>query len=53
MSDLLTMRITFILPMFLASPSGGFRIVYEYANRLQQRGHRVTLVHPRSLVFAR
>ena len=49
MSDLLTMRITFILPMFLASPSGGFRIVYEYANRLQQRGHRVTLVHPRGL----
>ncbi|MFZ4792499.1 MAG: glycosyltransferase family 4 protein [Blastocatellia bacterium] len=49
MSNFLTMRITFILPMFLESPSGGFRIVYEYANRLQQRGHRVTLVHPRSL----
>ena len=49
MSDFLTMRITFILPMFLESPSGGFKVVYEYANRLQRRGHRVTLVHPRNL----
>jgi len=25
---------------------GGFRVVYEYANRLVARGHEVTVVHP-------
>jgi len=35
--------------MFLESPSGGFKVVYEYANRLQRRGHKVTLVHPRNI----
>jgi glycosyltransferase involved in cell wall biosynthesis len=30
-------------------PSGGFRVVYEYANRLANRGHQVTVVHPRTL----
>ena len=34
--------------MYLATPAGGFKVVYEYANRLQERGHRVTLVHPRN-----
>ncbi len=42
------MRITFILPGFFTSPSGGFKVVYEYANRLQDRGHRVRVVHPRN-----
>lgn len=42
------MKITFILPMYLDSPSGGFKVVYEYANRLQTRGHQVTVVHPRN-----
>lgn len=42
------MKITFILPMFLESPAGGFKVVYEYANRLAQRGHEVTVVHPRN-----
>src|SRR5262245_8302823 len=35
--------------MYLSRPAGGFKVVYEYANRLQARGHRVTVVHPRSL----
>jgi glycosyltransferase involved in cell wall biosynthesis len=39
------MRITFILPVFSRLPSGGFRVVYEYANRLVRRGHQVTVVH--------
>lgn len=43
------MKITFVLPMYLDSPSGGFKVVYEYANRLQERGHQVTVVHPRNL----
>ncbi len=35
--------------MFVAAPAGGFKMVYEYANRLQARGHQVTVVHPRNL----
>lgn len=46
------MRVTFVLPMFLASPAGGFKVVYEYANRLQRRGHTVTLIHPRNVAPA-
>jgi len=42
------MQITFILPAFLATPSGGFKVVYEYANRLQARGHEIIVIHPRN-----
>jgi L-malate glycosyltransferase len=42
------MEITFVLPRYLSAPAGGFKIVYEYANHLQDRGHRVTVVHPRN-----
>jgi glycosyltransferase involved in cell wall biosynthesis len=45
------MRITFLLPTFAPRPSGGFRVVYEYANRLVERGHEVTVVHPRRLPY--
>ena len=45
------MRITFLLPGYAWFPSGGFRVVYEYANRLVSRGHHVTVVHPRHLKF--
>jgi glycosyltransferase involved in cell wall biosynthesis len=43
------MRITFVLPRYLASPAGGFKMVYEYANRLQARNHQITILHPRNL----
>lgn len=43
------MRITFILPGHGAKPSGGFRVVYRYANGLAARGHVVTVVHPARL----
>jgi glycosyltransferase involved in cell wall biosynthesis len=43
------MRITFVLPMFLTAPAGGFKVVYEYANRLQARGHDITVIHPRNV----
>lgn len=36
------MRITFVTPDF--NLSGGMRIIAMYANRLQQRGHKVTVV---------
>jgi len=45
------MRITFLLPVFAPRPSGGFRVVYEYANRLVARGHEVAVVHPRRLPY--
>ena len=41
------MRITFVLPVFPRGPIGGFRVVYEYANRLTALGCEVTVVHER------
>ena len=43
------MKITFVLPGYPSGPGGGPRVVYEYANCLANRGHQVTLVHPRRL----
>ncbi len=43
------MRITFVLPGYSWRPFGGFRVVYEYANRLVAKGHEVAIVHPRHL----
>ncbi len=45
------MKISFLLPCYRWRPSGGFKVVYEYANRLVARGHEVGLVHPRQLKF--
>src|SRR5437899_5887378 len=45
------MRITFLMPSYMWGPSGGYRVVYEYANQLVSRGHGVTVVHPRHLKF--
>lgn len=45
----LGLKITFVLPSYLRSPCGGFRVVYELADRLAGRGHRVAVLHPRSL----
>lgn len=41
------MRITFVLHLFPRAPIGGFRVVYEYANRLTALGCEVTVVHER------
>lgn len=40
------MKITFILPSVARFPTGGHKVVYEYANHLSDRGHSVTVVHP-------
>ncbi|HXZ33144.1 MAG TPA: glycosyltransferase [Terriglobales bacterium] len=40
------LKITFLLPGSSHLPTGGNKVVYEYANHLSRRGHRVTLVHP-------
>lgn len=39
------------MPCYMWGPSGGYRVVYEYANRLVARGHRVFVLHPRHLKF--
>lgn len=47
------MRITFVLPGWsIRKPVGGFKVVYEYANRLSERGHQINVVHP-LLLFPR
>lgn len=38
------MRISFLLPNFSHVPIGGYKVVYEYANRLQSRGHQVYVI---------
>ena len=38
--------ITFIMPSIQPQPSGGYKIVYEYANRLAQDGNVVYIVNP-------
>lgn len=43
------MKITFCLPLQGWKPIGGFKVVYEYANRLAQKGHEVSVVHPASM----
>jgi len=40
------LKITFALPLAGTHPIGGFKVVYEYANFLAARGHRVSIVHP-------
>lgn len=39
------MKIAFVLPTSGRLPSGGHRVVYEYANRLARRGHTVEIAH--------
>jgi glycosyltransferase involved in cell wall biosynthesis len=39
------MRITYLLPSFSRThPVGGYKVHYEYANRMARRGHTVTVV---------
>lgn len=39
------MRINFIVPFPATKPSGGVKVMYEYANQMAERGHAVTIVH--------
>ena len=45
------MKITFVLPNIAIG--GGVRVVFEYANRLQERGHEVSIVYPIIPPFSR
>ena len=43
--------ITFIFPHPAHEPAGGYKVVYEYANRLVTDGHRVNIVYSGSLFW--
>ena len=43
--------ITFIFPHPVDDPTGGYKVVYEYANRLVADGHRVNIVYSGSLFW--
>lgn len=42
------MKVCFILPGFPSRASGGYRVVYEYANGLVGQGHSVEILHMRT-----
>lgn|SRR5574344_237007 len=44
-------HILFILPEYYRIPIGGFKVVYEYANRLIEDGYKVSIVYPSFLMF--
>jgi len=45
-----SVKVTYVLPQpYSDRPSGGFKVVYEYANHLVRLGHEVTIVHPQQL----
>jgi Glycosyltransferase len=39
------MKINFLLPCFGTRPLGGFRIVYQYANKLVDKGHKISIIY--------
>lgn len=40
------MKVNFIMPCKPKTPSGGFKVVYEYAKMLSSDGHQVTITYP-------
>src|SRR5690242_4091398 len=43
------MNITILLPPFSSTPIGGYKVLYEHANRLQEKQCQVTIIHPITL----
>jgi glycosyltransferase involved in cell wall biosynthesis len=39
------MKVNFLLPTPGHHPVGGYKVIYEYANGLAERGHKVTVTH--------
>lgn len=46
-------RVNFILPSFPTKPGGGVKIMFEFANRLVAKGHKVTILYSVSRPFKR
>jgi hypothetical protein len=43
------MKINFLLPTI--DLCGGIKVVFEYANHLQERGHQVSVIYPQTKIF--
>ena len=43
--------ITFLFPHPVDAPTGGYKVVYEYANRLVSDGHKVNIVYSGSIFW--
>lgn len=41
-----SLRVNFVFPAYYPEPIGGYRVVYEYANFLAERGHRIAIIYP-------
>lgn len=39
------MKINILLPFFVDHPGGGVKVMYQYANKLAERGHDVVIYH--------
>ena len=39
-----SMIVSFVLPAFTRAPQGGYKVVFEYANRFVERGHTVKVL---------
>ena len=46
-----TKSVTFLLPHTGKNPVGGYKVVYEYANRLVNRGYKVNVVYTVTLDY--
>ena len=49
----MTKRIVFLFPHPTAGPTGGYKVVYEYANRLANDGYDVHIVYSGSIFWRR
>ena len=49
----MTKRIVFLFPHPTAGPTGGYKVVYEYANRLAADGYQVGIVYSGSIYWNR
>lgn len=49
----MVVRINMVLPFFPEFPGGGCKVIYEYANRLAQRGHKVIVYHAETTPWMR
>ncbi len=45
------MKITFVLPRISSVPIGGYKVVYEYANKLVQDGFKVAIYYDNATVM--
>lgn len=43
------MKINFLLPHYGIKPSGGFKVVYQYAYFLAEQGFKINIIHPASM----